>query len=128
VREDVACVQRIAPQTAASRLSDATDLVCRLPDTLAMLERGELSMLAAPRTGTGTPSPGLEWCSARSRTAWSNCGQRCRPPAGSRRRPGLAAEAERLKTLDAQTGVDRNADQRRADGPPFLAAEDDPPF
>jgi hypothetical protein len=43
VREDVACALRIAPQTAAGRLHDATDLVTRLPGTLALLAAGEIT-------------------------------------------------------------------------------------
>jgi hypothetical protein len=49
VREDVACVLRIAPQTAAAKLHTATDLITRLPATLAMLERGELTLRHATR-------------------------------------------------------------------------------
>ncbi len=49
VREDVACVLRIAPQTAAAKLHAATDLVTRLPATLAMLERAQLTLRHASR-------------------------------------------------------------------------------
>ncbi|HEX3336378.1 MAG TPA: DUF222 domain-containing protein [Jatrophihabitans sp.] len=45
VREEVACALAIAPRTAASRLHDATELVTRLPATLAMIEAGDLSLL-----------------------------------------------------------------------------------
>jgi hypothetical protein len=49
VREDVACAKRIAPQTAASKLHTATDLVTRLPATLELLGRGEISLQHAYR-------------------------------------------------------------------------------
>jgi hypothetical protein len=49
VREDVACVKRIAPQTAAQQLHEASELVTRLPATLALLERDEISVLHARR-------------------------------------------------------------------------------
>ncbi len=47
VREEVACVLRLAPVTAHSRLADASTLVTRLPDTLALVADGSISMLHA---------------------------------------------------------------------------------
>src|SRR4051794_36536494 len=49
VREDVACAKRISPQTAAARLHTATDLVTRLPATLALLGNGDISLPHALR-------------------------------------------------------------------------------
>lgn len=49
VREDVACAKRISPQTAALRLHNATDLVTRLPATLALLGEGGISLPHANR-------------------------------------------------------------------------------
>jgi len=49
VREDVACAKRVSPQTAALRLHNATDLVTRLPATLALLAEGGISLQHANR-------------------------------------------------------------------------------
>jgi hypothetical protein len=43
VREEVACALRIAAPTAAARLRLATDLLTRLPDTVAALAAGQVS-------------------------------------------------------------------------------------
>ncbi|MDT4928951.1 MAG: hypothetical protein QOF92_1818, partial [Pseudonocardiales bacterium] len=47
VREEIACVLRLAPCTAGSRLHDAFELVERLPATLAALECGDITLLHA---------------------------------------------------------------------------------
>ncbi len=47
VREDIACALRISPASAGARLADARKLASALPQTLAALERGELSGLHA---------------------------------------------------------------------------------
>ena len=44
VREDVACALRLSAGTAADRLELAVELTNRLPDTLALLERGETTV------------------------------------------------------------------------------------
>ena len=49
VREDVACALRISPAAARARLHTATDLVTRLPGTLALLHRGDISLAHASR-------------------------------------------------------------------------------
>jgi hypothetical protein len=49
VREDVACALRISPATARARLHTATDLVTRLPATLALLDRGDIGLAHASR-------------------------------------------------------------------------------
>jgi hypothetical protein len=49
VREDVACALRVPPALAQARLSTASELVTRLPATLALLERGEISLRHATR-------------------------------------------------------------------------------
>ena len=47
VREEIACVLRLAPSTVNARLHLAHELVRRLPDTLAALERGVVGMAYA---------------------------------------------------------------------------------
>jgi uncharacterized protein DUF222 len=49
VREDVACAKRVSPQTAGLRLHNATELVTRLPATLALLGEGGISLQHANR-------------------------------------------------------------------------------
>ena len=44
VREEIACVLRLAPSSVNARLHVADELVRRLPDTLAALERGVLGL------------------------------------------------------------------------------------
>jgi hypothetical protein len=164
VREDVACVQRIAPQTAAARLSDATELVTRLPKTLAMLERGQIThpharrLVDAIRPLSGDIVSKIEK-RVLARASQQSVGEfaaavrravlaldtrgaedRHRDAVDGRRvvftpqadgivelwaplpaegalaaEARLTAEAERLKTLDKQSGSSRTATQRRAD-------------
>ncbi len=47
VREEIACVLRLAPSTVNARLHLAGELVRRLPDTLAALERGVIELAYA---------------------------------------------------------------------------------
>src|SRR5581483_1175682 len=49
VREDVACALLLSPASAGSALADAVELVERLPRTLALLERGEITARHASR-------------------------------------------------------------------------------
>jgi uncharacterized protein DUF222/HNH endonuclease len=60
VREDVACAKRISPQTAVHKLHNATDLVTKLPATLALLGAGQISLQHAYRlveAVRGLPQP-----------------------------------------------------------------------
>jgi Domain of unknown function (DUF222) len=165
VREDVACVLRVAPQTATAQLHSATELVMRLPATLAMLETGQLTALHARRlveASFGLPDALVAKIEARvlRRAAQQSVGQfgagvrravLALDPRGAdeRHEDALAdrrvvltpqpdgiidlhalglpapaalaiadriqAHAARLHERDAATGLERSADQRRAD-------------
>jgi hypothetical protein len=172
VREDVACVLRIAPQTAAGRLHDASDLVTGLPTALAMLERGELTRGHVLRLIEGARQLpryvlprlerrvlrraadqsiaqfgasvrravlGMDPRSANDRAEDAQAARRViftpqpdgitelwapLPAAGAAALEArVQAEADRLKTLDAQQGITRTADQRRADALINLATD-----
>jgi hypothetical protein len=64
VREDVACALRVPASTARARLELATELVERLPDTLALLHRGAITMAHA--TGLAERVRGLDEATARA--------------------------------------------------------------
>ena len=82
VREEVACALRLSFPHAANHLQVATELTGRLPDTLDLQERGQITTHHSRLPGRGDHGPGCRSSRPRwRRRCWSR--RRIRPWPGS---------------------------------------------